>query len=129
MLRLLSPPATKTEFTHKRERSFPPKLYRLSTRNVLPALALISIAFFTACIAWKDSHSARSGRTSADGLFDYGAVLEVFPEHSLPPHSVPSPNILPPQLDPLNHEHGPLRGPPTAHFRGEPAKRDRIPRC
>ena len=89
-------------------------------RNAIPALALVSIALLTACIAWRDSRSVRPGRASVDALFDYGDVFEVI--HEQPPYN----HKLPPQLDPQNYDRGPLRGPPTAHFRGEQRKCDWI---
>lgn len=105
---------TTTEYTRKIERPFLPRIYRVLTRNALLVLVLISVAFFTACIAWVDP--ARPGRADADALWQP-------PLRQTVPTYTPR---LPPHLDPKNYERGPLRGPPTAHFRGE-QKCDQLP--
>ncbi|KAH9931279.1 uncharacterized protein B0H18DRAFT_990914 [Fomitopsis serialis] len=111
MIRLLSHPP-KSEPTSKKDRTIPSRYYRL--RNALPALFLVSISFLTACMIWRDA--TRSTRhTGTPGDHDDRAAVPSSPSFADSPPLFPP--KVPPHLNPLDYEHGPLRGPSTAHFR------------
>ncbi|TFY60346.1 hypothetical protein EVJ58_g5205 [Rhodofomes roseus] len=92
-------------------------------RNTLPALLLVSISFLTACIIWRDAAvPPLPVGASNDTPLDHGDRLDFPPSPYVPP--IPALPKVPPHLNPLDYEHGPLRGPPTAHFREEDSLRD-----